>query len=233
MSDICSVRLPDGAVPEFYFVDLDGTLLDGSSEKLFLQHLVRRRKLSLSALGRFMFSYALHPGRTIKEGKGWNRSYLKGLSPETVLRESEKCADVLVRKNLREWTVQSVLELNRTGCRTVLLSASLEQIAAFFGHHFQFDRTLASRPEVIDGRFSGYLDGLRPWGKYKKEIMLGICEECDIEPCRCAAAGDSWADRFILNECGCSVAVCPDRKLKKLAIRNNWQIVDGRHVKWA
>jgi len=233
MSDLSLVRLPDGGVPELYFVDLDGTLLDTSSEKFFLQHLWARGRLSPVVFAGFLFSYILHPGKTLIEGKGWNRSYLKGLSPETVRRESDYCADVLVRNNLREWTARSVLELNKAGCRTVLLSASLEQLAVVIGKHLQFDRTRASSPEVAGGRFSGCLKGLRPWGKDKKKIMLGICGEFDIEPIKCAAAGDSWADRFILDECGCSIAVCPDRKLKKLAIMKNWHTVDCRHTKWA
>lgn len=228
-----TVRLTDGTVPGIYFVDLDGTLLTTSSEKYFLKHLFKKGILSPGAFLRFLFSYTLHPGKTIREGKGWNRNYLTGISPEAVRREAENCADILLKNNLREWTLRSIQELKCAGCETVLISASLEHIVAGIAESISMDRIKASNPEIVDGKFSGRLKDLRPWGKNKAELMQRICKQKGVPPSSCAAAGDSWADRFIMNECGCSVAVCPDRKLRKLAVSKKWRIVEGRHTKWA
>ena len=227
------VRLPGGALPELYFVDLDGTLLDTSSERYFLSSLFRSRRLGSREMARFLVSYMIHPARTATEGKGWNRSYLKGLSLETVESEAERCAAVLAEKNLREWTLKSVNGMRESRCRTVLLSASLEPLAAAIARRVPFDLIRASRPEVTREKLTGLLEGARPWGKSKRTLMREICDEYDANPENCAAAGDSWADRFILEECGCPVAVCPDRKLGKLARDRGWHIVEGRHTKWA
>jgi len=228
-----TVRLNDGTVPGIYFVDLDGTLLSTSSEKHFLKHLVKKGVLSPGGFLRFLSFYALHPGRTIREGKGWNRSYLSGIPPKAVRREAESCAEFLLENNLREWTLRSIQELQSAGCETVLLSASLEYIVAGIAESISMNYVQASSPEIANGRFSGRLNGLRPWGRDKAELMRMICEQRGTPPSNCAAAGDSWADRFIMNECGCSIAVCPDRKLRKLAVSKKWRIVEGRHTRWA
>ncbi|MCK4806021.1 MAG: HAD family phosphatase [Candidatus Aegiribacteria sp.] len=228
-----TVRLIDGVVPGIYFVDLDGTLLSISSEKYFLKHLVKKGILSPGGFLRFLFFYALHPGRTIREGKGWNRSYLSGIPPEAVRREAERCAGILLKDYLREWTLRSIRELKNAGCETVLLSASLEYIATGIAENIPLDYVQASSPEISNGRFTGQLNGLRPWGRNKAELMQRICQKRGVKPDNCIAAGDSWADRFIMRECGSSVAVCPDRRLRKLAESKSWKIVEGRHTKWA
>ena len=129
--------------------------------------------------------------------------------------------------------MQSIHELKNSGCETVLLSASLEYIATGIAEGISIDHIQASSPAIVNGRFTGRLDGLRPWGKNKAELMRRICDRRGIEPLNCAAAGDSWADRFVMRECGCSVAVCPDSRLRKLAVSRKWRIVEGRHTKWA
>ena len=232
-SPVDMVRLADGAVPVMYFVDLDGTLLSTSSERYFLKHLLKQGILSPVAFLRFLSFYALHPGQTIREGKGWNRNYLTGIPPEVIKRESALCAKFLLKNFLRDWTLQSIRELKNAGCETVLLTASLESIATGITEGILIDHIAASTPAIEKHRFTGRLNGLRPWGKNKVALVQEICRRQGIEPAKCAAAGDSWADRFVMGECGCSIAVCPDRKLRKLAACRKWRIVEGGHTKWA
>ncbi|MCD4700703.1 MAG: haloacid dehalogenase-like hydrolase, partial [Candidatus Aegiribacteria sp.] len=157
-----TIRLTDGAVPEMYFVDLDGTLLSTSSEKYFLKHLVSKGILSPLDFLRFLSFYVLHPGRTIREGKGWNRNYLTGIPPEVIKQEADICAGILLQNCLRDWTLQSLCELRSAGCETVLLSASLEYIVAGIAENIPVDHVQASIPEIVNGRFTGRLKDLRP-----------------------------------------------------------------------
>ena len=221
------------AVPKMCFVDLDGTLLSVSSEKLFLKRLLRKRILSLHGFLRFLFSYALHPLKTLREGKGWNRTYLVDISPETAETEARKLAKELVRNRLHSRTAASIRELSEAGSKIVILSASLEYIAGVVGEKLSADLVLASTPEIINGRFSGNLTELRPWGKNKAILMKRICEKEGISLENCIAVGDSWADRFIMKQCGSAIAVCPGGRLRKLAESKGWEIIKGSHVRWA
>ena len=215
------------------FIDLDGTLLSVSSEKLFLKRLLKKRILSLRGLFRFLLSYALHPFRTLREGKGWNRTYLIDLSPETAETEAKKLSEELYLKRLRGWTAEFVRELSEAGSKIVILSASLEYIAGFIAEELSAYLVLASIPEIINGRFSGNLTELRPWGRNKAILMKQICEKEGINLENCIAVGDSWSDRFAMKECGSAIAVCPDGKLRKLAESRGWDIIKGSHIRWA
>ncbi|MCK4671662.1 MAG: HAD-IB family phosphatase [Candidatus Aegiribacteria sp.] len=215
------------------FVDLDGTLLSVSSEKLFLKRLLKKRILSLRGLLRFLLSYVLHPLRTLREGKGWNRTYLMDISPETAETEAGKLAEELVRNRLHNRTVESIREFSEAGSKIVILSASLLYIAGVVGEELSVDMIFASIPEIINGRFSGNLTELRPWGKSKAVLMKQICEKEGISLESCIAVGDSWADRFIMKQCGAAIAVYPDGRLRKLAERKGWKIIKGSHIRWA
>ena len=228
-----AVRLTDGTIPAIYFVDLDGTLLTTSSEKFFIKHLIRRKILSPVVFAGFLLQYLLHPVRTVREGKGWNRSYLKGMSPDVARREATVCAGKLVKNNIRHWTLQSMLELRGSGGIIVLLSASLEYIVKAVAVNLPVDDIQASSPEITDNGFTGNLIGTRPWGKNKIEIAVNICKRHGVKITDCATAADSWSDRYLLMESGSSVAVCPDRRLKRLAAKANWRTVKCRHTKWA
>lgn len=227
------LRLPDGSVPELYFVDLDGTLLSTSSEKLFLKRLLDKGILKGPAFVRFLAGYLLHPVTTFREGKGWNRTYLRDVVPAEARKEAECCAEDLLEGYVREWTGMSLEELKGQGCEPVILSASLEYLATGVASGLGVRRVCASRPETAAGGFTGKLRGARPWGRNKALLAADICRKEGIEPGRCAAAGDSWADRFILEMCGCQVAVCPDRKLRRLAEKRGWRVEEGRHTRWA
>jgi phosphoserine phosphatase len=230
---LSSLRLPDGSVPELYFVDMDGTLLSISSEKCFLIDLLRSRVLGAAGVIRFFCGYLLHPILTAREGKGWNRTYLRSVDPEVAGRKAAECAGNLLKDHLRSWTAGSIRELLEAGCAPVLMSASLHMIAEGIARGLGVSDVCASRPEISSGRFTGRLTGPRPWGRSKVDLARAYCRDRGTELEKCAAAGDSWADRFILKECGCPVAVCPDVRLGGMARERGWTVVDGKHARWA
>lgn len=227
------LRLHDGSVPDLFFVDLDGTLISISSEKYFLAGLFRKRILGFTDMARFIGGYVMHPLLTAREGKGWNRTYLRGLDPEKVEREASSCAAVLIRNHLRPWTAASIDELSSAGGVTVLLSASLEPIARGVASGLGIPKVCASVPEVSNDRLTGRLASVRPWGRRKVDLAAHICREHGTVLQSCAAAGDSWSDSHLLRECGCPVAVCPDSRLRSAAVEGGWTIVEGRHTRWA
>lgn len=227
------LRLADGSVPEACFLDLDGTLISRSSEKAFLTGLVREGSLRPSGFLAFLLGYLAHPLLTLREGKGWNRGYLKGIDPEEMAAGAAECAGELLGKALRRRIADLADELSEAGCVTVLMSASLVQIAAVIGDGLGIGEVIASVPEVSGGSFTGRLSGTRPWGRNKLVLAEEFCIRRGFVLERCAGAGDSWSDRFLLESCGCPVAVCPDRKLERMARGRGWPMVRGRHTRWA
>lgn len=224
---------PQGSHPAAAFIDLDGTLLSVSSEKLFLGALYREGMLGTAGLVPFAARYVLHPIRTATRGKGWNRSYLRGMDPGLLREFAMEFGRRSLMGAVRPWLADTVRELADTGWTTVLLTASLEPLATAAVEGIPFHRVIASIPGEAGGRLTGRLAGSRPWGREKVALACSVCDGMGIELESCMAMGDSWADRHLLEKCGTPVAVCPGERLRRLASRRSWAVMEGKRTnKW-
>lgn len=220
-------------IPSLVFVDLDGTMLSVSSEKEFLQHLLRRGGLSGWAFVRWMAQYALHPLRSLREGKGWNRTYLKNFRPETAASQARSFSTDFLTGRMRADLLKLLTGWRREGAELVLMTSSLRWLAEPVGSAMGVAEIVASDPEVVNGKLTGRLSSPRPWGKAKRSLAEAITADRGLSAKSCLAAGDSWADRYIMSYCGRALAVNPSASLARLARRKGWPVMQGRHTRWA
>lgn len=210
------------------FVDLDSTLITGSSEKSFFLHLLRRGRLRPGGLFRFALGYLLHLPHTIVHGPGWNRLYLSGLDAEAVRGLATGFSQGSLVPRIRPAVAAELEGLRTAGDSLIILSAALEWLVEPLGRAVGADRVIGSRLQVRDGLLTGRLDGARPFGEDKLVIVKETCGREGLEPDACTAYGDSWADRHVLGYCGTAVAVNPGPKLAALARDRGWRIIEPR-----
>ncbi|MBC8428738.1 MAG: haloacid dehalogenase-like hydrolase [FCB group bacterium] len=226
------LRLPDGNIPKIVFLDLDGTLISISSEKTFAECLYRKKIITFRTAVEFLLAYLLHPIRNIRKGKGWNRTYLKGLATELIGAEAKECTKECLLENIRSEIEKPIREVAEQGSKIVLLTAALLDLGEAIAKEMRYDAVIASIPEIEGNILTGEITNKRPWGKPKLDYAREYACEKGISLDECAALGDSWSDRFLLDLCGLPIVVCPARKLQKYAIQKDWQIVAGEHTRW-
>lgn len=207
--------------------DLDGTLISVSSELEFVLGLFRRQILSRAVVMRFLYHYLRHPIRTVREGRGWNRGYFSGL-PVDILHDEVKESTPLLLKKVRPEVLDILNRHKKDGAEIFILSASLSPLVQAVAEGLGFNSFRGSIPVVKNGKCTGHLIGQRPYGKAKIPPAMAIMDQLGIDPAQALALGDSWGDRFILDLCGTAIAVHPVRKLRKLAVQNNWTILEGQ-----
>lgn len=209
------------------FVDLDGTLIRGSSEKSFLVHLIKRGDVGAGRLAGFLAGYIAHPAATLVHGPGWNRTYLSGLDERAVRVLAGDFSRSALVPRMRPWVVSELDALREGGARLVLLSAALEWLVEPLGESLRASRIIGSRPGSDCGVLTGSLEGPRPFGEDKLRIVEDFCRENGLAPGDCTAYGDSWADRHVMSFCGRAVAVYPGRRLARLAREKGWRILEA------
>jgi len=219
--------------PGLALFDVDGTLISVSSERMFLEHLVRSGLLRIRHLVPFGLDYLAHPVRTFREGKGWNRGYLRYVARDRFAAEARLFSEKFLSRTIRTPVAEMIRDLADRGCRIVLMSASLANLVEPLAGDLPIDAVVASTPLFDRQVFTGKLAGPRPWGREKVAIVRGLCTESGLESSDCLAVGDSWSDRHLMLYCGRAIAVHPNGKLRRLAGRMNWQVVEGRHTRWA
>lgn len=87
---------------------------------------------------------------------------------------------------------------------------------------------IAGRLEEMDGKFTGRLIGEPLIGDGKAKAVLAYADEHKIDLTKSYAYGDSKSDAPMLACVGNPVAVNPDRRLRQIAIKRGWKIVQWR-----
>jgi HAD superfamily hydrolase (TIGR01490 family) len=117
-----------------------------------------------------------------------------------------------------------LIEEHRAGGRLIcLVSSSPEEIVEPLAQMVGADRWIASRPTVVDGRYTGELD-FYAYGPGKPEAMTELAEELGIDLAGSYAYSDSETDLPMLESVGNPVAVNPDKTLRAIAIERGWKI---------
>ena len=91
--------------------------------------------------------------------------------------------------------------------------------------HLQFDALICTHLETLDGAFTGRTHGKLVYGAEKKKRLISFCSEHGCDPEKAWYYGDSHTDRHVMEAVGNPVAVSPDKRLKKIALRQNWPIL--------
>jgi HAD superfamily hydrolase (TIGR01490 family) len=211
------------------FFDLDRTLISGSSAyTLALQArragLIRNGEFVRDAFGAATFKLFGASDDTTDAVKA------RILKAVTGMRQSELQAlnvDVLPRllARLRPEARRLLDRHSRAGRDTYIVSAAPQEIVEPLAHSLGMTSGIGTRSVVVDGRYTGELDGPFCYGEGKVEAIVEIANWNGYVLDQCYAYSDSASDLPMLEAVGHPVAVNPDAKLERHARRHGWPIV--------
>jgi HAD superfamily hydrolase (TIGR01490 family) len=111
------------------------------------------------------------------------------------------------------------------GRDTWIVSASPEELVAPLADSLGMTGAIGTRGEVVDGRYTGQLDGPFVYGPGKAEAISRLAAERGYDLERCYAYSDSVSDLPMLELVGHPVAVNPDSRLDAVAHDRGWPVV--------
>jgi HAD superfamily hydrolase (TIGR01490 family) len=209
------------------FYDLDHTILVVNSATQLVEEARSRGIMSEK-----QFRHALYLSVIYKLGLGNPSkmiirmlSWLNGLKLATV---EELCAEVF-RDSLVQTIRPEILDAmaHHSSCEgaNVLLSSATTPICQPVTDHLALDDMICTRLESNNGYLTGTPVGNLVYGMEKKNRLLSYCENHGFDPSEAYYYGDSYTDHHVMECVGKPVAVAPDRKLLKIALKNNWPIL--------
>lgn len=215
-------RLPDhnGRLAVF---DLDRTLLPGSSLSLFGRALHRAGMVG----HRRMAAYLAREAVFVRRGQGISSAHR--LLADVADREAGPLLDVA------EGLGEGLARTARPGARwlldhhlaagdfCVIASASPQPLVEAAARAFGAQRAVGTRAEVLDGRFTGRLEGPFCHGRGKLARLWVEIGPADLS--RSTAYSDSMSDLPLLTAAGRPVAVNPDRRLRREARSQGWPVL--------
>lgn len=210
------------------FFDIDGTLLAGSTERRFWRFLLRRGQLGPRQLAAFLWFTARRLPTFGRHTLKKNKAYLAGLEVERVRALAAEFVAAAVVPQLYEPAVQRLQRHVAAGDTVVLLSGTLEPIAAALGAALGVQHIYATICSERRGRYTGAAPERHPFGAAKRELASSIAATLGADLREAAAYGDSRHDLDLLGAVGYPVAVRPDAPLLATARGNRWDIIAGR-----
>jgi HAD superfamily hydrolase (TIGR01490 family) len=215
-------------MPTAAFFDLDGTLLTVNSANLWV-----KRELRLGRIPLWKFLRAAI----------WLGGYRLGMldmdaaltAALTQLRDVEESK---IREETRAWWIEEVRPCIAPGAKAVLqqckaegdllvlLTSSSRYAAEMAGEEFGLDALLFQKYEVKDGRFTGKAIHPLCYAEGKVELAEAWCKENGVDISQSRFYSDSYTDLPMLEKVAKPFAVAPDPRLRRLALKRGWPLLD-------
>ncbi len=199
--------------------DVDQTLVQGHTERLFFRYLIRQGLLSISQALNYLGHLAWNPQERFQD-----KGYLEGLDVEEVMRLARQCYQEEISPRVSLQGLDCVLEHQSLGHAVALLTGSLSFLLLPLKEELGADWLIATEVTRKNSKFTGEITGLHPRGKNKLLLLKELSRAQGLDLSQSFAYGDHIQDLYIFRHIGHPVAVNPSWRLKRLARRHRWPI---------
>ncbi len=215
---------PRGAV----FIDLDRTLIRSASGPVFHEAMEAE---GVVAPGRHLPGERLLYGLYNRLGEslpsiGLARAtarFMAGRSVEATKRAATRAVEPLVEL-VQPWAPQVLTEHRAAGRPLVLATTSPMDLVRSLAESLDFDDVIATRYGVVDGRYTGRLEGEFVWGLGKQASVGRWAAERSVSLPRSHAYTDSVFDLPLLSLVGHPHAVNADPRLLAVCFAARWPV---------
>ena len=211
------------------FFDLDLTILSVNSGSLWVRrevalgYLSKRKALRAMAwLVRYHFGFASAEAMVAEAV-----AHVVGTSSADLKGRTERFFDQEVRHTYRPGALLAIEQHRREGRKLVMLTSSSHFLAELVAAELRFDAVLCNRLEVDAA------------GMHTGKVVGGVCfgpgklPHAQAEAARLGVAlrdstfyTDSYSDLSVLDAVAEPVAVNPDPRLRRHALKLGWRVVD-------
>ncbi len=206
--------------------DVDRTLLVGTSGEVQLIRFLRRREmLPLINFARSLFWMIWKLPQDPKEAILRNKVYLYGLDVNEVKSLLPEFFKNYLQPRLSLQSLKCMRELRDKGYEIILISGTLSFILNYLVEHLDAHGGVGSEMEIRDGKFTGRILGIHPFYRGKVQALQEYLNGRKVDYNHSFGFADSWADVPLLSLFGNSVAMNPDRRLKKEAGKRGWKVM--------
>jgi HAD superfamily hydrolase (TIGR01490 family) len=209
------------------FFDLDGTLIARNSAPLYMRHLratgqARRRDVArtLYYVWRYKFGL-LDIERAVAVSLGW----IRGRNEAQVRVDCQAWYERIIRRYLRPAMAATVAAHRRAGHLPVILTSATRYLAEPVAADLGIEHLLVTQLLVADGCFTG--EAVRPvcYGEGKIYWAERFAAAQGVDLRLSYFYTDSITDLPVLERVGAPRIVNPDPRLRRVAARRGWPVL--------
>jgi HAD superfamily hydrolase (TIGR01490 family) len=218
---------------EIAFFDLDKTIVARSSplafgRSFFREGLISRSWLIKSVYAQLLFHLMGADDSKMQRMQEEAAKLTEGWEAEKVTQVVEEVLEEVISPLIYAEALELIHDHRAAGRLICIVSSSPQEIVQPLAGLLGVDRYIASRPRIVDGKYTGELD-FYAYGPHKAEAMKELADELDADLENCFAYSDSVTDLPMLEAVGNAVVVNPDKELRKLATERGWTTEEFRN----
>lgn len=216
------------SIHELVAFDVDGTLIEGKSQRLLVWHLVRNGVLPWPVFTQALWWFAKYWLRLTEDADVAMNKVLgifAGLPASKMEHLLSEFCTAIILPRVRKEAMAEIGSLRAAGKKVILVSSSIDFLVQLISEHVSADGWVATKLEKNDGRLTGRIAGRAVYGEEKFAALQRYADAKFGAWMLDAAYGDHSSDALLLERAKNSIAVCPDRKLKRIATLKGWRVV--------
>lgn len=215
--------------PTAAFFDLDKTIIAKSSTLAFSRPfqaggLISRRAMLRSTYAQFVYLVGGADHDQMEKMRAFMSALCAGWDVATVREIVADTLHNIVDPIVYDEAVSLIEEHHRAGRDVVIVSTSGSEVVEPIGEMLGADRVVATRMEIVDGKYSGEIE-YYAYGEEKARAIEDLADLVGYDLEDCWAYSDSVTDVPMLRAVGHPHAVNPDRELRRAAVAEGWPVL--------
>lgn len=211
------------------FFDLDKTIIATNSvtafsRPFFTGGLITRREVVRTAYAQLLYLLGRADAEQTDRLRQFLSSMVKGWEVAQVSQIVGETLHQLIEPTVYAEAVALIEEHKQAGRDVVIVSASGAEVAEPIAAMLGADHVIATRMEVVDGRYTGDV-AFYAFGENKATAIRELAEEKGYDLAESYAYSDSITDAPMLDLVGHGHVVNPDRTLRRIAADHGWEVL--------
>ncbi|CAB4598775.1 SerB Phosphoserine phosphatase [actinobacterium SCGC AAA044-D11] len=216
------------------FFDVDNTIIRGSTifflgRGMYQRGFFSKRDISAFVLANLKYRLTgTEKAEEIEKFQNAATDFIGGHNVKEIEAIGSEIYDEYVSPALWQGAIDIANQHLTNGEEVWLVTAAPQDMAVLIAKRLGFTGALGSKAEVIDGTYTGKMNGLLLHGNQKAIAVRELADKEGIDLKNSYAYSDSHNDFPLLTAVGNPAAINPDTLLQIRAIRDNWPIHDFR-----
>ena len=211
------------------FFDLDKTIIAKSSSLAFSRSfqqggLISRRAVIRSAYAQFVYLVGGADHDQMEKMRQFLSELCTGWDVEVVKQIVADTVHNIVNPLVYDEAFSLIEEHHLARRDVIIVSTSGLEVVGPIGDMLGADRVIASRLEVVDGKYSGEI-AYYAYAEEKARAIRQLAEQEGYDMEHCYAYSDSITDLHMLEAVGHPHAINPDKELRRIAIERGWPVL--------
>jgi HAD superfamily hydrolase (TIGR01490 family) len=218
---------------EAAFFDLDKTIIARSSPlaltRSFLKEgLIGRSFLLKSIYAQLLFNLFGADEAKMERMRDEAAKLSAGWEADKVRRVVTEVLEEVITPLIYSEALELIHDHRAAGRLICIVSSSPEEIVEPLARMLGVDHWIATRPRIVDGKYTGELD-FYAYGSHKAAAIKDMAAQLEIDLGGSYAYTDSETDQPMLEAVGHPVVVNPDKVLRRMALERGWATQDFRN----